>query len=131
MQIHREVGIIHGIDTAIGDAEFEMQESYHILEMPAGVIAGSQLGQIFIYGVMQLHEIPSEHLFVFNCGISAGVGYYIIYILDEHYRRFHIIEVLYERTVTSRTEQQVAILHKRGIVGIGGYCIGRRFLLGK
>jgi hypothetical protein len=124
VDIHSQIGIVHGVNGAVGDSELEVHESHHVLQFSASVLAGGEFIEIMLYGIMQLHEVTAEHLLVVDGRFAARVGNHIVYILDEHHCRINVVEVLDKSSVAAGTEHGLAVLAERCSVGVSGYGIG-------
>ena len=73
------------------------------------------------------HENTRQNLFVTNRIFLEPIGHDIVDILNEDDIRVLLIEVLDERTVTTRPEEQLAVFRaERRSVRIGCKRIGRR-----
>ena len=69
--------------------------------------------------------------FIRNSILFQAIGHHIIYILDKDNIGIQVIQILNQRAVPSRTEQQFAFIAERFVLHIGSNRIRTRFLFRK
>jgi len=87
--------------------------------------------EVFECLLLQGHEYAGNQFLISNGVGFQFIGYYVVDILDEDNVGIEIVKVLDQRTVTTRTEQEFAVVTERLVIHIGGDGIGIRFLLGE
>ena len=70
----------------------------------------SNLITLFKYLLLQSNQYPRNQLFIRNSILFQAIGNHIIYILDKDNIGIQIIQVLNQRAVPPRTEQQLAFI---------------------
>ena len=104
-----------------------VHEGYHLAHVVDGIGAAVNHVDIARDAVVSLDKTSGYHLLILESGFALRVGHHVVDILDEHYSRIDIVEILDESAVTAGTEEELAVLAERGVVGIGGNGVGRFF----
>ena len=95
------------------------------------IFTAIQQFQIFKYLLLQSNQYPRNQLFIRNSILFQAIGHHIIYILDKDNIGIQVIQILNQRAVPSRTEQQFAFIAERFVLHIGSNRIRTRLLFRK
>ena len=129
-QIAHEVGIFQVLDVIVAAAEVVLHKVYHLLQSVVITASCIQRFQIVESLLLQFNEHARNHLFIVNGVGLQTVGHHIVDVLHKDDVSLDSIEIVDERPMTSRTEEQFALLIAEwGVVGVGSHGVGRRLLL--
>ena len=113
-------------------AEGVAQEAYHVFDVVVVVVAAVE--EVEVGEGLELCVDEHTGYDLLPCGgiVLAAVGHDVVDVFDEDDFAVEVVEVLYQRTVASGTEEETAVvIAEGGIVHIGCDGVGRWFLLGE
>ena len=94
------------------------------------VVARVKQSEIVKGFLLQLHKQSCDNLLPLRCLRFQTVRHDVVDVLDKDDVRIDFVEVLYQRAVTSGTEEQRAVgIAERCAVGVGSHGVGRWLLL--
>ena len=108
-----------------------MQELENFHDLLVRILSAVEQFEVFECLFLQGHEYAGNQFFISNGVGFQFIGYYVVDILDEDNVGVEIVQVLDQCTVTTRTEQEFAVVAERLVVHIGSDGIGIRFLFGE
>ena len=107
-----------------------LHETCYLDKFVVVVLARVEHLEVFESLLLQGYQYACNNLFPFYSLRLQAVWHHVIDVLNEDNVGVNLVEVLYQRTVTTRTEQERAILVAEwSAVWVSSYCIGRRLLL--
>ena len=131
-QIDHQISIFQILDICLTATEVVLHETDNLLEFLMVILTAVEQSQISKGLLLQGNQHTGNNLLVLYCIALQPVGHHIIDVLDEDDISINLVEVLNQGTMTTRTEEQGAIIvPERCVVGIGSHGISTRLLLGE
>ena len=105
-QIDNQFGILQLLDISLTAAEITLNEADNLLQLLMVVLTRIQNLQIIESLLLQSNQYTCNHLLPGNSLCLQAIRNHIIDVLDEYYICINLVEILNERAMTARTEQQ-------------------------
>ena len=87
-----------------------------------------QQAQVIESLCLQSYQHAGQQFLVSNGITFQTVGHHIINVLDEYHISIQVVQVFNQRTVTTRTEEQFALVAERLVLHVRSHCIRTRLL---
>lgn len=131
-EIDGEFGIFEVLKFWIAATEFVAEESDYLFELSVGISAAVEQSEIVEGLLLLADEYAGNEFLVFCCLWLETVWHNVVDILDEDDVGIEVIEIFDEGSVASWAEEYLPVLSSEGcVVGVGGYGICARLLLGE
>ena len=129
-QIDDEVGILEVLDILLAAAKVVLNEADNLLKFLVIICSSIEKTEILEGLLLQGDEHTGNHLLIGDGFALESVGHHVVDVLDEDHVGVNLVEILDERAMASRTEEQRTVgIAERSVVGIGSNSVGTRLLL--
>ncbi len=125
-----QFGILHILQSGHVGEEFVAYEVDDLLDILMLILATIQECDILKHLLLQAYKHTGDDLLVGDGGLLETIGHDIVDILDEDHIALEIREILYQCSMATGTEEELAIIGTEGLVVHGSrHGVGRRLLL--